>query len=118
KTTQRRARIERLRASMFQNPKTTRVRSSLPDRGGTFTVRLSALTGAKRPPGAGETHREVGIREAIARGIKFRPINVTRTQSGRLDVNDGNNRLAIARERGEQFVRVRLSHIRERRRKI
>jgi hypothetical protein len=43
--------------------------------------------------------------------VKFRPVQIGVSKSGRLEVNDGNNRLVVARERREKFVRIRLSKL-------
>ena len=96
------------RASMFDVRAGARIWNKLPTRSGTFVIRTSVLSSAKRPEGLAETHREMGIREGVARGVKFRAINVSRTSAGKLEVHDGNNRLTVARERGEAFVKVRL----------
>ena len=95
--------------SMFAVKAGQRVHDKIPTRAGTYTVKLAALSGAARPTGLAATNREVGIREALRRGMKFGAISVHATSGGRLEVHDGNNRLAVARERGESVVRVRLT---------
>jgi hypothetical protein len=95
--------------SMFDLRPGQRVHSELPRRAGTYVVKLSALTSAARPAGLEATNRESGIREALRRRIKFGAIKVHATASGKLEVHDGNNRLAVARERGERVAKVRLT---------
>jgi hypothetical protein len=95
---------------MFDVRPGSKVWDKLPTRDGTFVVKLSVLSKAAHPDGTKRTNREVGIREGVSRGVKFRPLQVISTKGGKkLEVFDGNNRLAVARERGEKFVRIRLS---------
>lgn len=99
-------------ASMFSLPVGGKIWDTLPTRDGTYTIRTSALAGAARPEGLSATNREAGIRTAVQRGNKLDAIDVTkglREHGGKLEISDGNNRMHVARERGEPVVRVNLS---------
>lgn len=94
---------------MFDVTPGAKIWSKLPSRSGTYVVKTSLLANARRPAGLRATNRATGIREGIARGFKFGAIRVTRGARGGLTISDGNNRLRVARERGEKFVKVRIS---------